>query len=301
MFDYYEGEGAAEVKFFHVCTDGTSNGVVHFCDKDFLKAIKLSAVSAFKCGVSIVCYCHMSTHSHFVIYCESQEQAKSFGEAFKRDYARYVSKEYGVAKVYYGVACVPKRINDLYYLKNCISYVLMNPVTAGIVRRAEDYKWSSFDAYFNNAVDDSISINDLGTVRRRSIMCTHADLSASLLRVCSDGSLSVKSFVDYKFVEKLFKGRTDFFRSLALTDCVSEEEKYIGNSFAYSYTEIIAEVISCAQKFFGKTSIALLTKEEKRKVIVTVRKKTRATPKVLARILRLDIREVYYALGLPLE
>lgn len=298
MKEYFEGESVVPIKFFHICTDGTRNGIVHFCDADYRQAILISAISAYRHNVRMTAFCHMSTHSHFVIYCNSFEDAKSFADEFKKEYARFAARAHGERKIYKDIDCTPKQISDPFYLRNCISYTLMNPVVPQIVKRPEDYRWSSFEAYFNNAQYDTVKVSSLGKRKCRELLHTREDLSSSDLLIDPDGNLNLKSTVDYGFVERLFISRTDFFRSLAITDCIKEEERYVRAVLNYSDTEILAEILSYASKHFKKNSIQDLTKDEKLKILMPILKKTRANAKRISRLLRLEVTQTASLLNL---
>lgn len=285
------------VRFFHVCTDGELNGIVHTCQDDYRQADIISAICAEKSGVHIIASAHMSTHSHFVLWCESMTQAREFSLSYKRDYSHYANLSHRMYKVYCGIPADPKEILDLRHLKNCIAYVLQNPVSAGIVRRPEDYSWSSFEAYFNNENPEAQLVSSLPVRERRRILKTRVDLSCSRLRIRADGSLLLKSYIDYSFVERLFGGRTEFYKCLALTDSVEQESIYVCRRVKYDDNELYAEAAAISKSRFGKTDLALMTKAEKILMLKSLRMKTGASPRRLARVLRLDPKFVMALFG----
>ncbi|MCQ2186466.1 MAG: transposase [Bacteroidales bacterium] len=282
-----------EIHYYHVCTDGTKNGIVYSCENDYQMAIKISAVVAYRYNVEIICYCHMTTHSHFVIRCSGHDNALSFINRFKTDYGRYVLREHGNTHMYRKVKSEPIEITDNLYLRKCISYVLLNPVKAHIVDRPEDYMWSSFECYFNASSLQGTLGRDIGVRRlQKEILHTHYDLSKSGLMVKEDNSLEVRSFVDYRFVERLFKGRTEFYKSLALTNSDTEEAKYVAGNIRYNDLEILAETIDYSDSRFGVKNVNLLTKNQKYAVVSYLRKRCHASNKRLSRILKIDMREL---------
>lgn len=285
------------IRFFHICTDGTNNGVVHASEQDYQRAITISAINALKYSVKIICYCHMSSHSHFVVWCNTSIQAYSFANAYKRDYSRYMSLHNGISNVYRGIRCQVKEIGDNNYLKKCIAYTLLNPVVPKIVRFAEEYKWSSFSAYFNDSPIEGIPVSSLTVRKQRELLHTKVDLSQCNYKIDIDGHLVVRSFVDWKFVERLFGNKTAFFRQLDFTDSISEESKYVEHVINYDDTELIAEVITRARDKYRKDSLRLLTKQEKFSIARYVMKKTGAGSRRLARILRLKPAELSAIIG----
>ncbi len=290
-------ENIRPVRFFHICTDGTHNNVIHIDDEDYRRDTTILAINAYKYGVRIICFEHMSSHSHVIVAADSYETAENFGEACKHDYGIHFSRKHGIRNPYSRINCHTKEIFDPFYLKRCIAYVLLNACTAKIVRSPEEYRWSSFAAYFNNVDDGIVEVASLSQARYRKLLKTKTDLRGSSIKLCKDGSLSLKSFVDYRFVEKLFGNQSQFFKSLALTNCVEEEELYVGKTVRYDDTELIAEVISRSLLKYNKTELRLLTKQEKLMLIPYVIKKTGASTKRLARILRLTAEEIDSVLG----
>lgn len=292
-------ESEQRIRFFHVCTDGTSNGIVHFSDEDYEQADKTTAVSALKAGVHIVCHCHMSTHSHFVVWCNSKEDAMKFGETYKHDYSLYVYKEHKVSCVYRGVSVTVREIIDAWDLRGCIAYTLLNPVTARIVTSPESYKWSSFCAYFQKPGSGLIPVSELSSTQLRKIFRTHYDLKGSGFMVDEEGHIDVKTFVDYRFVEKLFGGVTKFFKVLAVTDCAEEELKYtdLASTVKYTDDDLRTEALALAKKKYGRDDLDALPLEQKARLVLPLRKKTGAVLSRLARVLRLNYQFVKRLVG----
>ena len=287
--------------FFHVCTDGARNGIIHTCTKDYYQATTLTAITAIRKNIDILCYCHMSTHSHFVIKCKTMFQAEDFAQSFKRDYSRYLFLEHGLSKSYENIDSKPREINDMFYLRDCIAYVLMNPVVPKIVNGPEHYKWSSFDAYYGfgySCLNNAISVKDLSAAKLRRLFKTKFDFSDSNILLDSDMKIINSSFVDYKLVEKIFNGITDFFRSLAIINSVKEEEKYVTRRIKYDDNELLAEAIDMTSKRFNVTELLRMTKEQKFHILVPLLKKTKASPKRIARVLRMNPGEVYKVIGI---
>lgn len=293
-FNNYTGE---TIRFFHACTDGTNRGIIHFNEKDYHQATNIMALAAHRNNVTIICYCHMSTHSHFVVWCKDIEDARAFSHDYKRDYSRYIFLEYGVNNIMEGVNAEPRLINGVYDLKNCIAYVLNNPVAANLCASPEEYPWSSFQAYFNATSIEGKEIAGLKVRDRRSILRTRENLDDCRFRVTEEGVIVDKSFVDYRFVENLYKLRTVFYRSLAITNSAIEEMKYVQNIVKYSDNEILTEAQSLANKLYGAESLNRLTKSQKLAIVPRLIKRTYASPARIARILRVRKDELLTLLG----
>lgn len=311
MIDYYEGESALELRFFHSCTDGTNAGIIHFNDEDFKQAINISAICAHKSAASILGYTHMSTHSHFVLACADKEQADDFAFSYKREYARYIWMKYNKRQIFKGIENTPKEIGDMFYLRNCLSYTFLNPVVAGIVKSPELYKWSSFNLYFrelfNNDFEKTVNsetgvfIKDLSFNTYKRLLHTRINLNSSHFMVNEEGLILPSSFVNYRMVEAVYGNRSQFYKSMALTNSAKEEARYVNRQYKYTDAEVMAECFTIANQRFGKQSITLLTKDEKISLLPALRKKTFASPKQLARILSMKHEEITALLGLVIS
>lgn len=297
-FNENADDGCNAICFYHVCTDGEDNGIVYTSENDYRQAITISAICAFKADVRIVCFCHMSTHSHFVIWSDSYDKADYFSNSFKRDYSRYFVLKYKTGPVYCGISAKPILIADRYYLMNCIAYVLNNPVAAKITARAEDYRWSSFNAYFSDSYDGSVPVERYGVREVNRTLLTRADLRNSGFRLNPDGSINLKSFIDYIFVERMYGGKKEFYRSMAITDSVTEETRYVPHIVRFSDTELYAEALEIARQKYSTDTLNLLTKERKIALIMPLHRRTKASIERIARILRINPKEARSLAGI---
>ncbi|MDO5442960.1 MAG: hypothetical protein Q4G10_04760 [Bacteroidia bacterium] len=287
------------VRFFHVCTDGTKNDDVFFCEEDYEQAQKITATVAFRTGVHVIADCHMTTHSHFTVWCSSKQQAQLFGDCFKHDYSIYVYRQHQISGVYRDIPVTVREIRDVWDLRRCVSYTLLNPVKARVVAFPEDYRWSSFSCYFNSVELEAMPVASMPLRAVNRLFHTHCDLGSSGLFVDSSGRIVLKSFIDYRFVERLFGSQTEFFKSLALTDSAQEELKYtpIIETVRFSDDELRAEAMSLARFMFGTDALIKLTVEQKSRLLRPLQKKTYAAPARLARILRMNANLVRKLLG----
>lgn len=100
-----------------------------------------------KYRVKIYGYCFMDNHPHIVGYCESVEDLSRFFQIVNGSLARFVNKELGRKGQVVMDRFRSPRIESERYLLNVLHYVDLNPVRAGICKRARDFKWSSFKAH----------------------------------------------------------------------------------------------------------------------------------------------------------
>jgi putative transposase len=107
-------------------------------------------------GVRIWSYSLMDNHVHHIAV---PEQADSLSRAFQNihgSFANYFNTRY-VKSGHLWQGRFKASLLDERYLWNAVRYVERNPVRAGMVRRAEDYRWSSAAAHCGLRHDSVLS------------------------------------------------------------------------------------------------------------------------------------------------
>ena len=126
----------------HVTHRGNRKADIFLDDIDRWFYIKLLTAHLAKHSVRIWAWCLMTNHVHFVAV---PARGDSLTKAFQRvhgDYANYFNGKYSVTG-HLWQGRFKASVLDERHLWNAVRYVERNPVRAGLVRRAEDYRWSS--------------------------------------------------------------------------------------------------------------------------------------------------------------
>lgn len=103
-------------------------------------------------GCRIYAYCLMPNHIHLVI--DPGPEAKSLSLLMKRvagRYARRINQQTDRTGSLWDGRYKSSPIETDTYLLACCRYVELNPVRANIVKRPEDYAWSSYRAHIGLA------------------------------------------------------------------------------------------------------------------------------------------------------
>jgi putative transposase len=132
----------------HIVQRGHNRGAVFINDNDRL--VYLATLQEFrkKLGVKVYGYCLMTNHVHLIA--DPGADAKNLSLLMKRLAGRHTMRinrlEKRTGTSWNGrFKCSP--IESDRYLLACLRYVDLNPVRAKMVRRAEDYPWSSYRAH----------------------------------------------------------------------------------------------------------------------------------------------------------
>ena len=118
-----------------------------FCDdSDRLVYLRMMQMACRKYATFIWAYALMGNHVHFVAVPSRADSLHKTIKVAHGDYTSYFNSKYGlVGHAWQGrFKSFPM---DEMYCSNAIRYTERNPVRAGMVRRAEDYLWSSAAAH----------------------------------------------------------------------------------------------------------------------------------------------------------
>lgn len=144
----------------HITQRGNRRQTTFFCEEDYLVYIDLMTQWCRHYQVAIWSWCLMPNHVHLIAVPQTTEGlARSIGEAHRR-YTRHVNfRENWRGHLWQGrFASFPM---DEQHLLATARYVEMNPVAAGLVKRPEDYRWSSARAHLAGKDDDLVKVAPL--------------------------------------------------------------------------------------------------------------------------------------------
>ena len=99
---------------------------------------------------TIMAYCIMNNHAHFLVYTENIEDFGKFMHKVNLLYAQMYNKKENRCGVLFRNRYKTEPIYERKHLLNCIKYIHNNPVKAKIVSRCDEYKYSSYTDYINN-------------------------------------------------------------------------------------------------------------------------------------------------------
>jgi REP element-mobilizing transposase RayT len=130
---------------FHVTSRGNNKQNIFFDDHDRELYLDLLGMCEKRFGWIIPAYVLMSNHVHLLIQLTIETLSKGL-EWLHGQYARSFNRRHGrVGHLFQGPPYAPLIEKQAYY-QQVLSYVVLNPVRAGMVRLPEDYRWSSHRA-----------------------------------------------------------------------------------------------------------------------------------------------------------
>jgi len=139
----------------HVTQRGNRRERVFFEDADYRAYRFLIGEAARASGVAVWAYCLMPNHVHFVMVPRDEDGLRAtFAEAHRRYTARINARHQWTGHLWQGR--FSSIVMDEAHLWSAVRYVTLNPVRAGLVKRAGDWPWSSARAHLAGC-DDGVA------------------------------------------------------------------------------------------------------------------------------------------------
>lgn len=136
----------------HVVQRGNRREDVFFCDADRSAYLDWLHQYCDQARVQVLAYCLMTNHIHVVAVPTSDEGLETAFRPLHTRYAMRLNRRRG-SKGHVWQGRFFSSTLDEAYLWAAIRYVERNPVRAGMVDRAEGYRWSSAPAHCGLGVD----------------------------------------------------------------------------------------------------------------------------------------------------
>ncbi len=150
----------------HVTQRGNYQQIVFRDDEDRNRYLALMKEYSNKCGLRIWAYCLMGNHIHFVAVPQSSDSmARTFNQAHMC-YSQYFNRRTGRRGHLWQGRFYSCPLDETHHYA-AVRYVENNPVRAGLVRRGEDYSWSSALSHVAG-ISDPILSHDLPLLREIS-------------------------------------------------------------------------------------------------------------------------------------
>jgi len=162
----------SETGIYHVVLRGNNKQTIFEDEEDNEMFLLTLDQYKQKSGYKLLAYCLMGNHVHLLMKTEDE----MLGHCFRRIGASYV---YWYNMKYYRVGHLfqdrykSEAVETDEYLRAVIRYIHWNPLKAGIVKRLEDYTWSSYREY--------LGLSDEGHVERDFVLSLfHEDMEQAV-------------------------------------------------------------------------------------------------------------------------
>jgi len=136
----------SETGTYHVMMRGNERKNLFLDEEDKQRFLETLFIKKQETGFLLYAYCLMDNHVHLLIR-EGEESLATTMKRVNTSYAFYFNQRNQRVGHLFQDRFKSEPIEDERYLMAAVRYIHNNPVKAGLVEKAEQYKWSSFGCY----------------------------------------------------------------------------------------------------------------------------------------------------------
>lgn len=188
----------------HVTQRGNRRQQVFFGDDDYVAYRTLLAESCRAAGVAVWAYCLMPNHVHLILTPSDADGLRAaLGEAHRR-YSREVNSREGWRGYLWQGRFASFPMDEPYVLTGA-RYIELNPVRAGLVARARDWRWSSARAHLSGKDDALVSVRPLLEIAPKWSALLNETLTEDECDLLRSGERTGRPLGSSKFITRLEK------------------------------------------------------------------------------------------------
>jgi len=131
---------------YHVITRGNNRQAIFKDDHDRKTYLEKLFYYCEAKGVELLCYCLLSNHVHLLLQTPQGNLSKLM-QPFQTSYTVYFNRRHRHTGHVFEQRYKAFLVDRDNYLLQVSRYIHLNPVGAGIVKRPQNYRWSSYRAY----------------------------------------------------------------------------------------------------------------------------------------------------------
>ena len=147
----------------HLIVRGNNRGAIFACDDDCAFMHGYLRHAAGLNALAIHAYVFMTNHVHLLVTPSTAASVPRAIQMLGRTYVRYFNDKYSRTGTLWEGRYKASIVDHEHYLVLCMRYIELNPVRAGMVRMAGEYRWSSFLCNARGAADSLVTKHALYT------------------------------------------------------------------------------------------------------------------------------------------
>jgi putative transposase len=137
--------------WYHVMNRGRSRIKIFHTPEDHLAFIELLREASCLWKVKIAAYCLMSNHYHLLLQTPGANLSRCMRH-INGIYTQYYNRTHKSDGPLFRGRYKSIIVDQDTYLLELIRYIHRNPIQAGLVKRLEDYRWTSHKAYLSESI-----------------------------------------------------------------------------------------------------------------------------------------------------
>lgn len=141
---------------YHVITRGNNRQPIFHDDDDYTTYLRLLVRAKKERAVSLYHYVLMPNHVHLVVRATTGLGLRKMMQEVNQRYSHHYRRRYRYVGHLWQGRFKSLLIERESYLLQCGKYIELNPVRAGLVPCAADYRWASYHVYADGTTSDLV-------------------------------------------------------------------------------------------------------------------------------------------------
>lgn len=281
-------------QYYHWCCKGVKNDLIFTDKQEFIAGMNRIGVCLLHCrskkrSVTVVAFCLLNNHFHFVLYGEEQDTS-FFMDHYILLTSRWIQHHRG-NRLHGRLELGHWPAVSWEHLLNKLVYTLRQTLEAGIQVTPQGYPWCSARLMFNNndfLMETGKNAADLSVRERRNIIYSKIVLPGDWI-ILNDGMIWPGCYTDIALAQSLFSGVKDFMYCMnngnidrEVNGIMMEERPSIPD------TEIRDKANSLSKTLFGRRGVGACSAEERIQIARFLRKDLHCGHKQLARVVMME-------------
>lgn len=140
----YRGDTFTQGQYYHIYNRGAGKAKIFFNDGNYQYILRLVREYYQKHGATIIAYCLMPNHYHFLLRQDTDEPLSKFMQVLFNSYVQALNLQQGRSGTLFEGRFKHKLVDKSEYLFVLCRYIHRNPVRAGLVIKPEDWMYSNY-------------------------------------------------------------------------------------------------------------------------------------------------------------
>lgn len=295
---FVKGQDVLIKECWHFSTDGNAVSEIFKDEEDFRAGMNRVFVVWKKYNPVILAFVLMDTHVHFVLYGD-YDCCIGFMHEYVRRTSIYMNRKYGETKKFSNLPINYQTIDNDFYLKVVICYVVKNATVGGLPFLASDYPWSSGPLYFRRSAgwatarwkkEDNYS-SACGVCEQRDLLKCRETFEKEIL--VADGIVFPGEYVAYSLVERVYRTVKSFNYFM----CMSKESEVEARGGTISHLSIPMQEmrmhrIEVSRELFGEENLKKLDTARRLRLAKALKARYNSSTKQIVRLCGLCLDEV---------
>lgn len=141
---------------YHITNRGVRKMIIFYDENDYLKYLELLEETRERYPFVLHSYCLMTNHIHLQLQTLNHPISKIM-KYINTTYAKYFNNRHNLVGHIFQSRYGSELIDSIQYELDVSKYIHLNPVEAHMVKKAEDYRWSSYRAYIYHEYNPHVS------------------------------------------------------------------------------------------------------------------------------------------------